>query len=122
VLVLFPTNVNKLLMQWKGHFEVLEHVEEHDYRIQLPNRKKILHANLFKGYVSAVTEENNSSCESEEKVTAAAILEPEKESVNQGPELETLNPLQKESVKNVKINPELLGQKQIEIKKLLQKF
>jgi len=85
--VLLTTNENKLLMRWKGPFEVFEHVEGHDYRIQLPNRKKILHANLLKGYVLAVTVENNFSCESEEKVLAAAILEPEEESVNQEPEL-----------------------------------
>jgi len=122
VLVLFSTSENKLLLQRKGPFEVLEHVEKHNYRIQLPNRKKVLHANLIKRYVPAVTKENNSPCEYEEKVTAAAILKFKEESVNQGPELETLNPLQKESVKNVKINPELLGQQQIEVKKLFQKF
>ena len=33
VLVLLPTSEKKLLMQWKGPFEVFEHVEKHDYRI-----------------------------------------------------------------------------------------
>jgi len=77
---------------------------------------------LLKGYVPAVTEENSFSCEFEEKVIATAILEPEKESVNQGPKLETLNLLQKESVNDVKINPDLSKPQQTEVKKLLQEF
>jgi len=57
VLVLLPTSDNKLLMQLKGPFDVLERVEGHDYRIQLFNRQKVLHANLLKQYIPAVTEE-----------------------------------------------------------------
>jgi len=33
VLVLLPTNSNKLLLQWKGSFEILEKVRGDDYRI-----------------------------------------------------------------------------------------
>jgi len=58
-------------------FEVLERVEGNDYRIQLANRKKILHTNLLKLYTSAATEENEVSFEPEGQPAAAAILEPE---------------------------------------------
>jgi len=91
VLVLLPTSDNKLLMQWKGPFEVLERVEGNDYRIELANRKKVFHANLLKQYFSAVVEDDKVSDASEEQMIAAAILAPKEDSLDQGPELETLN-------------------------------
>jgi len=122
VLVLLPTSDNKLLMQWKGPFEVLERVDGNDYRIQLANRKKILHANLLKRYLPAIVEENEASGKSEGQVTAAAILEPEEDFLDQGPEFETLNPLQKETVIDVKINPEISEEQQTQVKKLLKEY
>ena len=122
VLILLPTSDNKLLMQWKGPFEVLERVEGNDYRIQLTNRKKVLHANLLKKYIPAVVEKDESSDKVKEQMIAAAILEPEEKFLNQEPELETLNPLQKETVSDVKINPELSEQQQTEVKDLLNKY
>jgi len=74
VLVL-PTSDNKLLVQWKEPFEVLEQVESNDYRIQLTNRKMVLHATLLKRYIPAVTEEN----EPNGQTIVAAILEPKEE-------------------------------------------
>jgi len=53
VLILLPTSDNKLLMQWKGPFKVLERVEGPDYRIQLERKQKIFHANLLKRYLPA---------------------------------------------------------------------
>ena len=35
VLVLLPTNSNKLLLQWKGPFTVIERVRGDDYKVQL---------------------------------------------------------------------------------------
>jgi len=37
VLLLLPTDENKLVMQWKGPFKVLERVNDRDYLVQLPN-------------------------------------------------------------------------------------
>jgi len=50
VLVLLPTDSNKLLLQWKGSFEVLEKVRGDDYKIQLTGRTKMFHANMLKKY------------------------------------------------------------------------
>jgi len=57
VLLLLTADHNKLLMQWKGPFEVLERIGVNDYRIQLPTRTKIFHANLLKQYHERSTEE-----------------------------------------------------------------
>jgi len=51
VLLLLSTDHNKLLMQWKGPHEVIERVRGHNYRIQLPNKVKMFHANMLKRYV-----------------------------------------------------------------------
>ena len=37
---MLPTDSNKLLLQWKGPFEILERVRGDDYRIQLVGRTK----------------------------------------------------------------------------------
>lgn len=41
-----PTSDNKLLVQWKGPFEVLDRVVGHDYLINLANKQKVFYANL----------------------------------------------------------------------------
>ena len=51
VLVLLPTDNNKLLMHWKGPFRVVGTVGKLDYRIDLGNRITTFHANLLKLYV-----------------------------------------------------------------------
>jgi len=50
VFVLLPTDSNKLLLQWKGPFEILEKVTGDDYRVQLVGRTKTFHANMLKKY------------------------------------------------------------------------
>ena len=50
VLVLLPTDSNKLLLQWNGPFEVLEKVRGDDYKMQLTGRTKMFHANMLKKY------------------------------------------------------------------------
>jgi len=51
VLVLLPTDHNKLLLQWKGPFRVSEVVNDFDYKVNLPGSDKVYHANLLKLYV-----------------------------------------------------------------------
>ncbi|XP_077553375.1 uncharacterized protein LOC144168216 [Haemaphysalis longicornis] len=50
VLALLPTDNNKLLLRWKGPFEVKERKGEADYVIETPSGPKIFHANLLKKY------------------------------------------------------------------------
>jgi len=66
VLVLLPTDSNKLLLQWQGPFEVLERVIGDDYRIQLAGRAKTCHANMLKKYWNW-----------ERKLMTAVVNEPE---------------------------------------------
>jgi len=58
VFVLLPTDSNKLQLQRKGPFEILERVRGDDYRIQLVGRTKTFHANMLKKYWSREREDS----------------------------------------------------------------
>lgn len=51
VLVLLPTEANKLLMQWKGPFDIVERLGDIDYRVIIDGKIKTIHANLLKQYI-----------------------------------------------------------------------
>ncbi|CAC5377451.1 unnamed protein product [Mytilus coruscus] len=51
VIVLLPTAKNKLLMQWKGPYTIVEKFGNVDNRIQMNRKIKTFHANLLKRYV-----------------------------------------------------------------------
>ena len=50
MLVLLPTDHNKLLMQWKGPFEVSAVVGLDDYKVKVKGKEGVYHANLLKKY------------------------------------------------------------------------
>ncbi len=50
VLVLLPTDNNKLLLQWKGPYPVVSVVNDWDYRISMKGKTKTFHANMLKRY------------------------------------------------------------------------
>ncbi|XP_070173743.1 uncharacterized protein [Littorina saxatilis] len=50
VLLLLPTTANKLHMQWKGPYRVVE-VFNNDYRIDMLTTQKVYHANMLKLYI-----------------------------------------------------------------------
>ena len=52
VLILLPTDHNKLLMQWKGPYVVQDVVGLNDYRVKVGSKVKTYHANLLKEYVT----------------------------------------------------------------------
>ena len=48
VLILLPTDGNKLLMQWKGPYVVKEKLGQNDYKIEVKGKIKTYHINLLK--------------------------------------------------------------------------
>lgn len=68
VLLLLPTTANKLQMQWKGPYEVVE-IYNNDYRIDLGNYTKVYHANMLKKYL---TREQEQELQKQRTVTALA--------------------------------------------------
>lgn len=51
VLVLVPTDHNKLLMQWNGPYKVSAVVGINDYKVRVKDKLKVYHANLLKAYI-----------------------------------------------------------------------
>ena len=58
VLILLPTDHDKLIMKWKGPFEVIEKVGNTDYRVQIGNTVKLFRVNRSSLYV-----DRNDICE-----------------------------------------------------------
>ena len=51
VLVLLPTDHNKLLLKWQGPFSVVKRTRECDYVVKLSSgSEKVLHINMLKKY------------------------------------------------------------------------
>ena len=121
VLVLLPNSENKLIMKWKGPFEVIDRIEPADYRIQLPNRSRVFHANLLKRYYTA-TPDADSDDSKVFQSTGAAILEPGDVMDSFETEISTINPHQKETINDVKINCELTNEQQQDVKQLLSEY
>ena len=69
VLFLLPTESNKLLLQWKGPYEVVEIVNRMDYKIDVDGVIGTYHANMLKQYVERKTVTSHCLLSSEANVT-----------------------------------------------------
>jgi len=47
-VLLLPTDENKLLMQWKGPFELVQCQNDNNYRVQFEGHMKMFYANMLK--------------------------------------------------------------------------
>ena len=109
VLLLLPSDNNKLLMQWKGPFVVVEKKGENNYRIQLPERVRLFYANMLKKYT-----------ERKEVIGAFAVVETE---IEDGVEpIEGISVLQNETFRDVQVNPELEPAQREQVFQLLSEF
>ena len=58
VLLLLPTKLNKLEMQWQGPFDIIKKVRENYYVIHLDGQHKMFHANMLRKYLVRKTIDN----------------------------------------------------------------
>jgi len=115
VLLLLPTEGNKLLMQWKGPFEVIERRNDHNNMIQMNGRVKLFHANMLKKYTLREKEE-----ETEIHELGAVVMEDSEEAeVRDNTEYSSE---QKETFRDVNVNPKLSDERRKEIEELLAEF
>ncbi len=66
VLVLLPTNHNKLLMKWKGPFPVEQVRNDMDYVVNMRGKAKLFHANMLKAF-------HERTIDTDEPVIAGAV-------------------------------------------------
>ena len=125
VLVLLPTDRNKLLMQWKGPFEVSAVMGLNDYKVRVKGKERVYHANLLKKYferedsVGAVAFETNSNIYKHEHA------ESEIEEVDPAENIDFLEIggyVAKESVKDVAIGDNLSHEQRAEFMDLANEF
>jgi len=66
VLLLLPTENNKLTLAWRGPYEVVERVGEVEYRIRVtPDKIKSYHVNMLKKYHQRKEQRSGNDDESE---------------------------------------------------------
>ncbi|XP_069140237.1 uncharacterized protein [Argopecten irradians] len=123
VLVLLPTKANKLLMQWRGPFEVIERVGPSDYRINRDGKIKTLHVNLLKKYVEPQSKSKDADSSGILGCIATAVLHEDEDDCNGDTELETLpSKAGKEGVEDVVIAEELTSSQLEEVHELLHSY
>ena len=117
VLLLLPTDNNKLLMQWKGPFKVVEAVGPVDYKININGKMKLMHANLLKKYHMRDTSDLvTSSCCVQQNLEFDDIMAAE------GDFLEFASVQSSETVDMVKLDDQLTNAELKEVAELLHDF
>jgi hypothetical protein len=118
VLVLLPSDNNKLLMQWRGPFEVEEVVRMNDYKVRIGRKSKIYHANLLKEYIKREDFESGAAC-----VAVIEADEPDKEDHTEDDDLLDLDPYHPcETHEDVQFGENLLGDQKKQASDLIQQF
>ena len=114
VLLLLPTDTNKLLMQWKGPYEVISRCgKDNVYRVEVNKKVKTFHANMLKKYIERADQDGAPQQNLDDSrvmfcdVCTEIIGENEDLSVNDDEMMELANCHQKETVKSVKLGIEL---------------
>lgn len=130
VLLLLPKMDNKLLVKWQGPFEVKEKVGDYDYKVTHKDGKiKTYHINMLKKYYErgngqgkeeSVEEAENSAARV--AYISAVIPDGEIGSKEDKEVLELYNCVQKETFKDVDINPNLSTKQKNELLSLLEEY
>ena len=126
VLLLLPTDHNKLTLQWKGPYKVVEVVNRMDYKVEVKGKIKIYHANLLKRYVERDKVNDDEQQEPDNRDIVAAIVEAEIHDdigvVDDEQLLELGRPTTEETYKDVKISEDLTESQRQEMLDLVEEF
>lgn len=119
VLVLLPTSSNKLLLQWRGPYEILKKVGNVDYRINMDGKTKTFHANMLKLYI----DRNNENDAGVLGIAGVAVVDLADDEDDGEDEL-CDSPGQKrtEDAREVTVSDELSEEEKTEIQTLLDDF
>ena len=124
VLVLLPTDHNKLLMQWKGPNEVSSVVGISDYKVKVKDKLKVYHANLLKAYIQREREPEQAAAAVAERLVTSVTCNDEqsKLELDDNDFLEIGGYVAKESMADVKTGPGLNDTERAEFLDLVQEF
>ena len=124
VLVMLPTNNNKLLMQWKGPYEIIQKMGNHGYKILIGNKEKNYRANMLKKYYAREDEAKTGNEKEELKIAASAkmLLDEETPSIDDDLLLQLGTYKQKEDVSNVKVGTKLDNSQGRQLQALIENY
>ena len=121
ILLLLPTDTNKLLMLWKGPYEIMSICRKgNNYRIEVNRKVKTFHANMVKKYIERADQDGAPQQNSDDNqakscdICTEIIGRNEDLSVNDEEIMELANCHQKETVQDVKLGVELTKTQQEE--------
>jgi hypothetical protein len=125
VLILLPTDHNKLLLQWRGPYKVTGVLPQHDYKLEVKGKIKIFHANLLRQYIVRETSTPTHSGAVLD-LASVAIIEDEDDSgcVFDNEQLADMFNTQvgKETYKDVLISPDLSNEQREQLKRFLAEY
>ena len=118
VLLLLPTDKNKLLLQWKGPYPVVSKQGNWDYQIDVNGTVKTFHANLLKAYIHR--EETASRVDEDLVYGCVAVIGLEHEDDGEIQEELLQSPVLKatETVSSVKLDPKLTSEQREDVNQL----
>ena len=124
VLVMLPTNNNKLLMQWKGPYEIIQRMGDNGYKILVGNKEKNYHANMLKKYYAREDEVKTEIEKEDLKMSAGAemLMDEEMPSIDEDSLLELGTYKQKEDVSDVKLGTELGDSQSRQLQALMENY
>lgn len=131
VLLLLPSDNNKLLMQWKGPFTVMEKVNAVDYKVNIKGKIKTYHGNMLQRYYRRLSKDKDTGDVSTQAVSCVSVIEEQdigeefeesQEVDNKGVCMEFPSYTAKESVSDVQVGKDLIPENQTEVQQLLTEF
>jgi hypothetical protein len=108
VLILLPTKSNKLLLQWRGPFEVIEQKSPVNYVVKVKGREKNFHVNNLKPYI--------------ERNAVLSIIINDGDVIDDNEMVDVCPVHSSGDLKNVAINEELSSEQKAELQGLLEKY
>ncbi|XP_052680025.1 uncharacterized protein LOC128160712 [Crassostrea angulata] len=116
VLVLLPSDSNKLLMQWQGPYQIVKRLGKVDYQLEVKGKVKTYHANMLKKYVERC-----------EPVVDCVMSVVDSEQIDDSDvecsqETDFLEVQSRETHVDVDVNPELSREEKQKMKELLYRY
>lgn len=116
VLVLLPSDSNKLLMQWQGPYQIVKRLGKVDYQLEVKGKVKTYHANMLKKYVERCEPVVN---------CVMSVVDSEQiddSDVECSQETDFLEVQSRETHVDVDVNPELSRDEKQKMKELLYRY
>ena len=119
VLLLLPTESNKLLLQWKGPYEVVEIVNRMDYKVDVGGVVGTYHANMLKQYVERKTVTSHCLLYAEANVTVDEETDTEEFGLD---DCAFLTAKQPQSYNDVSVSDALTSEQRAEVEVLIEQY